>query len=104
MADTTQYLYKLRATRTEMLSVGPTPAETAILADHFRYLEDLAARGVVLLVGRTLNPDDAAFGIVILTAATTDDAREVMAGDPAVAANIMAAELFPFRIALVGKL
>jgi len=59
---------------------------------------------VVLLAGRTLNTDPSSFGIVILTADTEQEARRIMHNDPAVKARVMRAELYPYRIALLGKL
>ena len=59
---------------------------------------------MVLLAGRTLNTDPSSFGIVILTADTEQEARRIMHNDPAVKARVMRAELYPYRIALLGKL
>jgi len=57
-----------------------------------------------LLAGRTLNTGVSSFGIVILAAGSELEARRVMLGDPAVAQRVMRAELYPFRIALLGTL
>ena len=48
-----QFLYRLTPGRSDMVTVGPTPAERAIVSEHFAHLEVLTERGVVLLVGRT---------------------------------------------------
>jgi uncharacterized protein YciI len=95
-----QFLYRIRPVRLNMLAEGPTPEEANIVADHFRYLQALVERNVVFLAGRTLNDDASAFGIVIFAASTEAEAIEIMTNDPAVAGGVMAAELFPYRIAL----
>jgi uncharacterized protein YciI len=95
-----QFLYRIAPTRPAMLSEGPTEHEAAIIGEHFRYLQDLVARGVVLMAGRTLNTDDRAFGIAVFVAPSHAKASEIMLSDPAVKHAVMKAELFPYRIAL----
>lgn len=96
-----QFLYLVRPARPGFLS-APTPEETALVEEHFRYLEKLARRAVVLLAGRTLNDDPSTFGIVLLEAASEPDAAAIVAQDPAVGAGVFAAQLFPYRIALAS--
>jgi uncharacterized protein YciI len=103
MAAQKQFLYRIRPTRPAMLAQGPTEHESAAVAEHFLYLQELVQAGVVLLAGRTLNNDDKAFGIVIFAAASEADALAIMQKDPAVAKGVMSAELFPYRIALWSK-
>jgi uncharacterized protein YciI len=104
MSDPPLFLYKIQPVRPEMLSVGPTPEEDQIIADHFAYLKHLTGAGVVLLAGRTLTADYSSFGIVILTAASEEEARRIMLADPAVHHRVMRAELYPFRLALLGDI
>jgi uncharacterized protein YciI len=40
---------------------------------------------------------------VILEVETEDEALAIMNNDPAVAAGVMTAELFPYRVALIRK-
>jgi uncharacterized protein YciI len=47
-----------------MLVEGATEYEAAVVAQHFRYLQELVDTGAVLLAGRTLNNDDKAFGVM----------------------------------------
>jgi uncharacterized protein YciI len=82
-----------------MLTDGPTEAERATVAEHFRHLTDLAQRGDVVLFGRTTNNDADTMGLVIFEAADDAAARALMDRDPAVAAGVMTAQLFPYRIA-----
>ena len=103
MAEDNLYLYKIQPTRPDMLTSGPTAEEDQVVSDHFDYLERLVNDGVVLLAGRTLNTDYSSFGIVIFRAVTLDAAQKIVADDPAVHWRVMRAELYPYRIALLGK-
>jgi len=104
MPDSTLFLYKIQPVRPEMVSVGATTEEELTISDHFTYLKDLTEAGVVLLAGRTLNADYSCFGIVILTAGSEEEARQIMVDDPAVKQRVMRAELYPYRISLLGTL
>jgi len=104
MSGQALFLYKIQPVRQEMLQEGRTPDEERIISEHFAYLEDLTLKGVVLLTGRTLTSDYAAFGIVILTAESEEAAREVMRNDPAVKGKVMRPELYPFRVSLLGSI
>lgn len=95
-----QFVYRVRPVRVEMLK-NPTEKENAIVEEHFSYLKDLNAKGVVILAGRTLNADETAFGLVIFHAESEEAARRIMEGDPGVRKGVFRAELFPFRIALI---
>ena len=99
-----QFLYRLTPIRVEMVTVGPTPEEQAIVSEHFAHLEALTEQGMMLLVGRTQDNSPRTFGIVIFQAESGEQALEIMNGDPAVQKGIMRAELFPFRIALARNL
>ena len=95
-----QFIYRIRPKRSDMLSGGPTEDEAKIVGDHFAYLSELSDQGVVLTAGRTLTEDEHTFGIVILETESDSEARHIMENDPAVKHGIMSAELFPFRVAL----
>lgn len=97
-----KFLYKLTPIRPEMLEEGLTEKENEITESHFAYLSDLKDKGVVKLAGRTTNTDTSGFGVVILEAEDEEAARLVMANDPAVKESVLAAKIFPFRIALMG--
>jgi uncharacterized protein YciI len=98
-----QFLYRIRPTRFEMVSVRPTAEEAEIVSQHFNYLKDLMEQGVVILAGRTLSIDEDGMGIVIFRAESEDAARAIMANDPAVRQGVMSAKLFPYRIALMAQ-
>ena len=99
-----QFLYYLTPGRIEMVTVGPTPEEQAIVSEHFAHLEALTAQGVMLFVGRTQDNSPRTFGIAVFQAEADEQAQAIMNSDPAVRKGIMRAELFPFRIALAGKI
>jgi uncharacterized protein YciI len=99
--DSPQFLYRVQPARPAMLSVGPTPEEAAIVADHFNYLKDLTAKGVLILAGRTQTTDETSFGIIIFRAESEEAARAVMNSDPAVAKGVFRASLFPYKVALM---
>ena len=98
-----QYLYRVRPTRLAMLSEGPTEQESGALGEHFNYLQDLAAKGTVLMAGRTLNDDERTFGIVVFSAESEEAADQIMRNDPAVKQQVMQAELFPYRVAVWSR-
>lgn len=102
MENARHYLYTIRPARVGMVTEGPTPREAGIVARHAEYLWDLAARGIVLVYGRTENADETTFGIVIFQAPTESAARRVMDDDPAVRGGVMRAALYPYRVVHPG--
>lgn len=102
MVDEPLFLCRIQLTRPAILTAGPTAEESAIMAQHAAHIERLAAAGVVLLAGRTLNTDPGCFGIVVLQAADQEAARAIVDSDPGVHAGVWRAEIFPFRIAFRG--
>ena len=98
-----EFLYRIQTVRPAMLSTGATAEEEAAVTAHFAYLQRLADEGVVILAGRTLNTDASSFGIVIFQAEDEIAARAIVDNDPAIQQRIMRAELFPYRVALMGE-
>jgi uncharacterized protein YciI len=98
-----QFVYTLTPIRSDMLADGLTDKENEIIERHFAYLSDLKDKDQVKLAGRTTNTDASSFGVMIFQAEDEEAAREIMANDPAVKENVLAAKLFPFRIALMGN-
>ena len=97
-----QFAYMLRPTRPQMLSDGPTADEARVIGDHFAYLKGLLAAGSLLLAGRATDAGERTFGIANFQAVDSAAAAALMPADPAVREGVMAAELFPFRIALMA--
>jgi len=98
------FLYRLQASRPDLPSGGPTPEEAAAIERHEAYLRDLRARDVIVLAGRTETADYSTFAMVILRADSEAEARRMVSSDPAVAARVMRAELYPYRVTMVGDL
>ena len=98
-----EFLYRLQLVRGDMLRTGPTDSEQAVVAEHFAYLQDLTAQGVVILVGCTLTTDENTMGLAVFRAESEDAARQIMNGDPAVRKGVMKATLYPFKVVLQGK-
>ncbi len=103
MPNKEQFLYKITPTRMEMLIDGGTAAESAIVGQHFAYLQELTQAGIILMAGRTLNTDADSMGIVVFYAQDEQQAQKLVAADPAVAQGVMRAKLYPFRVALSAK-
>jgi len=100
MSDVLQFLYRIVPTRPEMLVSGPTEREMQVIESHFAHLQKLAAAGVVLMAGRTVDTGPQTWGIVVFTAPSPAEADAVMRSDPAIAQGVMHAELFPYRVAV----
>ena len=95
-----QWLYRIAPARPGMVA-APTPEEQRIVAEHFRYLIGLRDSGVLILAGRTQEPET--FGITIFDADDADAAHAVMNADPAVAAGVFTASLHPYAIAVARR-
>lgn len=93
-----QWIYRIEPTRPGMV-VSATDEETAVVAEHLGYLQELKAAGILILAGRT-QVDEGTFGITIFEAPDEASARAVMQTDPAVSAGVMRAELYPYAVAV----
>ncbi|MHA2118850.1 MAG: YciI family protein [Candidatus Thorarchaeota archaeon] len=85
-----------------MLRPAPAYGEEGtekIVGEHFKYLEDLLKKGILIMAGRF---SEVLIGLSIIQTETYEEAMEVMRNDPAVQAKVFHAELYPWRIAL-GK-
>jgi len=100
MTEQKLFIYILKVTRLEQLTEGPTAREATVVAEHFAYLRDLTQRGIAILVGRTQTADAETFGLVVFQAPSEEEARQLLANDPAVKNEVMTAKLYPFRISL----
>lgn len=93
-----QWIYRIEPTRPEMV-VRATNEESAVVQEHFEYLQALKAAGILILAGRT-QADEGTWGITIFEAPDEASARAVMQTDPAVEAGVMTATLFPYAVAV----
>jgi uncharacterized protein YciI len=80
-----------------------TPGEFQAVERHFARLQAATAAGQVILAGRTEEPNDRTFGLLVFEAPDEARAREFMEADPTVIAGVMTAELHPYRVALLRK-
>lgn len=80
-----------------------TEADNAKVGAHFKRLQEAAAGGKVILAGKTDEPLDKTFGLVVFRAADESEARAFMEGDPCVEAGVMTAELHPYGLAILAK-
>ena len=94
-----EYLYLIHPFRDGFFD-QPTPAEEAVMEEHFQYLKHATESGTVLLAGPCL---DHTFGIVVFLAGNDESAYKFMLDDPSVKKNIMMAELHPMHISLRGQ-
>ncbi len=92
------YLYLIHPYRHDLFA-QPTPSEQAVLVKRQMFLEQARRQGQVLLTGLCL---DETFALVILRAEDEQSASTFMFADPAVEANLVVAELHPFRLDFMG--
>jgi uncharacterized protein YciI len=64
-----------------------TPAEDALMDQHFAYWKDLNDKGICIFGGPVLDPKGV-YGIIVVRAATEDEAKALAAGDPSVKAGL----------------
>jgi uncharacterized protein len=97
------YAYVLRLVERLQDDQAWTEGDKAAVGRHFAHLSAATKAGQVVLAGRTMEPGEKTFGIVIFEANDEAAARAFMARDPAVTGKIMTAEFHPFQIALLRK-
>lgn len=98
-----QYIYVLRLVPRLHDPKAWTERDNNAVAEHFKRLQEATAQGTVILAGRTSEPPDKTFGIVIFEAPSETAAGEFMRTDPTVVAGVMTATLHPYSVALLRK-
>jgi uncharacterized protein len=98
-----QYLYVLRVAPHLHQESKWSEADQAATGRHFKRLQEAMAKGQVILAGKTSEPLDQTFGLVVFEAADDAAAKAFMEGDPAVQAGVMTATLHPYGVALLRK-
>jgi uncharacterized protein YciI len=76
-----------------------TPQEEAVWDGHFERLQELLAKGVLVLAGPTLGRINT--GIAVFEAPDEEAARRIMEEDPVIAGGFARGELRPFRVSLL---
>ena len=92
------FIYVLKPKRASLIDDASAEEERR-LGDHFEYLQRALEQGMLILAGPCL---DGEFGVVVFRATSERAAVEFMERDPAVKHELMTAELFPFRVSLMG--
>ena len=98
-----QYIYVLRVAPPLHDEARWTPADNDAVSRHFARLSAAVQAGQVIFAGRTTEPLDTTFGLVVFEAASDEAARQFMEADPAVVAGVMSATLHPYALALQRK-
>jgi uncharacterized protein len=98
-----QFLYVLRVAPAFQDASKWTQKENEALGKHFARLSEATKLGKVIFAGKTSEPLDATFGLVVFEAETETAARQFMETDPAIVAGVMSATLHPYVLALQRK-
>jgi uncharacterized protein YciI len=95
-----QYVYVLRVAPALHDQAKWTQADNDAVSRHFARLSAATKAGQVIFAGKTSEPLDVTFGLVVFEAEDAEAARQFMEGDPAVVAGVMTATLHPYALAL----
>jgi uncharacterized protein YciI len=93
-----EFIYVLRLVPRLNESKNWTKADNAALEQHSIRFQQATKSGQLILAGRTKEPGDKTFGIVIFRAPDEAAASAFMQADPTVSAGLMTAELHPFAV------
>jgi uncharacterized protein YciI len=77
-----------------------TPAEEALMEQHFAYWKDLNAKGICIFGGPVLDPKGV-YGILVVRAATQEEAVALGDADPSVKGGLNKIEVAEMRVAFV---
>lgn len=80
-----------------------TPEETTVMKAHFAYWSDEFNKGVCLFGGPVLDPKGA-YGVLVVRAASQDEATAIAAADPSVKSGLNKIEVAEIRVAFFAKL
>jgi uncharacterized protein YciI len=79
-----------------------SPSEQALMEQHFAYWKDLNEKGVCLFGGPVLDPRGV-YGILVVRAASQDEARALGNADPSVKGGVNKIEVAEMSIAFVPQ-
>jgi uncharacterized protein YciI len=79
-----------------------TPAEQALMDEHYVYWKDLFDKGVCVFGGPVLDPKGV-YGVLAVEAASEDEARRLANADPAVKAGLIHTEVAEMRAVFLHK-
>jgi uncharacterized protein YciI len=98
LGNTKAFMYMLKLVPRLHDDNAWTKEDKDVVDRHFTRLKEAAKSGDLLLAGRTQEPGDKTFGIVIFSASDEAAAQKFMETDPTVVAKLMTAELHPFTV------
>lgn len=98
-----QFIYLLRLIERLHDDKAWTKADEETVGRHFHHLQAATERGQAIAVGRTTEPGDKTFGLVIFEADNAEAARTFAESDPAVVGGVMTVEVRPFSLVLQRK-
>ena len=79
-----------------------TPAEGALMDQHFAYWKEQYAKGICVFGGPVLDPKGV-YGVLAVDAATEDEARALGEGDPSVKAGMNHIEIAEMRAVFLHR-
>jgi uncharacterized protein len=77
-----------------------TPAEQALMEQHFAYWKDLNQKGICTFGGPVLDPKGV-YGILVVRAKTQEEARALGEADPSVKAKVNRIEVAEIQVAFM---
>jgi uncharacterized protein YciI len=98
-----QFVYVLRLVERLHDDKARTKADEETIGRHFQHLRAATERGQAIAVGRTKEPNNKTFGLVIFEADSPEAARSFADSDPAVVGGVMTVEVHPFALVLLRK-
>jgi uncharacterized protein YciI len=97
-----EFIYQILPGGRPELTTDPsswTKEDEAVSASHFRYLEQAAEEGTLILAGRS--QDGIGPALVIFEAEDEAAARRFMEDDPFIREGLFRSSLHPYRVALM---
>jgi uncharacterized protein YciI len=98
-----QFIYILRLVPRLHDEKAWSDVDQIAVSRHFAHLSAARDAGRLILAGRSSEPYDRTFGLVIFEAESEDAARTFMEADPAIVAGVMTATLHPYSVALLRR-
>jgi uncharacterized protein len=83
--------------------LGESPEQMALAKEHLKFVRQMIEQKKYMFAGPLVDNGDV-LGIAVVAAATADDAKRITAGDPAIAAGHMAAQLHPAMLPSLASL
>ena len=79
-----------------------TETESKLMKEHLAYWSDQFAKGVLLIGGPVLDPKGP-FGVIVIRAASLDEATAIAAADPSVKGGVNHIEVAEMQVAFLAK-